>query len=80
MAVLGPRRVGLVFICLASSVSASWECEDAGYTSELQCSTCEALVDFLGAESELCATCYRCCTSDDAPPPTHVSARIEVCK
>ena len=72
--------VGLVFILLTSSVSASSECLDAGYTSELQCSTCEALVDFLGADSELCATCHRCCTSDDAPPPTYVSARIEACK
>ena len=71
-----------MFLALLSSASLAErrECLDAGYTSELQCSTCEALDDFLGADSELCATCYSCCTSADPPQQQYVSARIEVCK
>ena len=65
----------LIWSSISFAGGQSSECTEAGYTSELRCSTCEALDDFLGSDSQLCTTCRRCCTSDTAPQ--YVSARIE---
>jgi hypothetical protein len=70
--------VGLVMLVSFFFSHAESSCIDAGYTNELRCSTCDALDDFLGADSQLCTTCRLCCTKD--AEPKFVSARIEVCK
>lgn len=56
-------------------------CLDYGYNSNvLVCSTCEAIGQILGDQSEAKLTCQRCCVADNKPEDKYQKIILEVDK